>query len=163
MTGLYCVLNNILTIYMKLHFKWCKIYELGAGPNSGSVQIRLCHCITSCINDPANFNVSFFSCRRPAAVCWCGSLPHPPVDVRTTLIILQHPFEVTTGSLLRMPSYGRADSRFAPNQWEAALLCNISHWLGANLESALYHVYGIKHYPSSPKICTSIHSYPLWN
>ena len=27
---------------------------------------------------------------------------------------------------------------FAPNQWETALHCNdASHWLGANLESAL--------------------------
>ena len=33
----------------------------------------------------------------------------------------------------------RADSRFAPSQWETALLCNhISHWLGASLESALH-------------------------
>ena len=32
----------------------------------------------------------------------------------------------------------RADSRFAPSQWETALLCNdVSHWLGAKLESAL--------------------------
>ena len=32
----------------------------------------------------------------------------------------------------------RADFRFAPSQWEAALLCNdVSHWLGAILESAL--------------------------
>ena len=32
----------------------------------------------------------------------------------------------------------KADSRFAPSQWETALLCNdVSHWLGANLESAL--------------------------
>ena len=32
----------------------------------------------------------------------------------------------------------RADSRFAPNQWETVLLCNdVSHWLGAGLESAL--------------------------
>ena len=31
----------------------------------------------------------------------------------------------------------RTDSRFAPSQWETALLCNgVSHWLGANLESA---------------------------
>ena len=31
-----------------------------------------------------------------------------------------------------------ADSRFAPSQWETALLCNdVSHWLSANLESAL--------------------------
>ena len=49
-------------------------------------------------------------------------------------------------SLPVMVSYGvlidkidsRADSRFVPSQWETALLCNdISHWLGANLESAL--------------------------
>ena len=31
----------------------------------------------------------------------------------------------------------RADSRFAPSQWETALLCNVSHWLGASLKSAL--------------------------
>ena len=31
----------------------------------------------------------------------------------------------------------RADCRFAPSQWEIALLCNdASHWLGASLESA---------------------------
>ena len=31
----------------------------------------------------------------------------------------------------------RADSRFAPSQWETVLLCNdVSHWLGANLEPA---------------------------
>ena len=34
--------------------------------------------------------------------------------------------------------YFRADSRFAPSQWEASLQSNAaSHWLGANLESAL--------------------------
>ena len=32
----------------------------------------------------------------------------------------------------------RANSRFAPSQWETALFCNdVSHWLGAKLESAL--------------------------
>ena len=31
----------------------------------------------------------------------------------------------------------RADSRFAPSQWETPLLCNdVSHWLGTSLESA---------------------------
>ena len=29
---------------------------------------------------------------------------------------------------------------FAPSQWEMALFCNdVSHWLGADLESALYN------------------------
>ena len=32
----------------------------------------------------------------------------------------------------------RADTRFAPSQWETSLQSNaVSHWLGANLESAL--------------------------
>ena len=35
-------------------------------------------------------------------------------------------------------SKGSVDSRFAPSQWEMALQSNaVSHWLGANLESAL--------------------------
>ena len=39
---------------------------------------------------------------------------------------------------LRLNDPYRADSRFAPSQWETALLCNdVSHWLGASLESAL--------------------------
>ena len=32
----------------------------------------------------------------------------------------------------------KADSRFAPSQWETLLLCNdVSHWLAASLESVL--------------------------
>ena len=36
--------------------------------------------------------------------------------------------------------YHRADSRFAPSQWETTLLCKVSHWLGASLESILYQL-----------------------
>ena len=33
----------------------------------------------------------------------------------------------------------RADSRLVPSQWETLLQCNaLTHWLGANLQSALY-------------------------
>ena len=36
----------------------------------------------------------------------------------------------------------RADSRFAPSQWEMSLQSNtVSHWLGANLASALFTVH----------------------
>ena len=36
----------------------------------------------------------------------------------------------------------RADSRFVPSQWQTALLCNdVSHWLGASLESALISIH----------------------
>ena len=40
--------------------------------------------------------------------------------------------------MLAITEVRRTDSRFVPSQWETALLCNdVSHWLGANLESAL--------------------------
>ena len=33
----------------------------------------------------------------------------------------------------------RSDSRFEPSKWKTVLICNdVSHWLGANLETALY-------------------------
>ena len=36
----------------------------------------------------------------------------------------------------------RADSRFASSQWETALLCNdVSHWLDASLESAVFAIH----------------------
>ena len=40
----------------------------------------------------------------------------------------------------------RADSRYAPSQWETVVLCNdVSHWLGANLKSALILHCGFLH------------------
>ena len=37
--------------------------------------------------------------------------------------------------------YARTDSRFAPSKWEPGLFCNnVSHWLNASLESAMYAV-----------------------
>ncbi|XP_064608497.1 tRNA-uridine aminocarboxypropyltransferase 2-like [Liolophura sinensis] len=32
-------------------------------------------------------------CSRPLTVCWCPYLPHEPIDVTTTVWILQHPLE----------------------------------------------------------------------
>ena len=47
----------------------------------------------------------------------------------------------------------RADSRFAPSQWETALLCNdVSHWLGAILELALLAWY----HSMWSKLCKSV-------
>ena len=39
-------------------------------------------------------------------------------------------------------NHDRADSRFAPNQWETVLLCNdVSKWLGTSLGSALHNIW----------------------
>ena len=37
--------------------------------------------------------------------------------------------------------FSKADSRFAPSQWERVLLCNdVSHWLVESLKSALFSI-----------------------
>ena len=59
----------------------------------------------------------------------------------------------------------RADSRFAPSQWETALQSNaVSHWLGANLKSALPGMQVRAHVPSTCWVrCQSqaVH-FPWW-
>ena len=47
-------------------------------------------------------------------------------------------FHSFCGIITKLNIKYRADSRFAPSQWEMVLLCNdVSHWLGASLESTL--------------------------
>ena len=57
--------------------------------------------------------------------------------------------------------YCRADSRFAPSQWETSLQSNaVSHWLGANLESALYCPHW---WLSFPYICVHVLLWIDWH
>ena len=50
-----------------------------------------------------------------------------------------HMASLGPNELKHLKGFSRADSRFAPSQWEMSLQSNaISHWLGASLESALY-------------------------
>ena len=54
----------------------------------------------------------------------------------------------------------KVDSRFAPSQWETALLCNdVSHWLGASLGSAL----SSKSDLSSMPIIAMLYAISLWH
>ena len=57
------------------------------------------------------------------------------VVISTCLACILQVYFTGTGAV----KWFRADSRFAPCQWETSLHCNdVSHWLGANLESALW-------------------------
>ena len=59
----------------------------------------------------------------------------------------------TGGFIPQVRAVYRADSRFVPSQCEAALLCNdVSHWLGAILESALVYMTTV----SSPMVVSMI-------
>ena len=84
---------------------------------------------------------------------------HPERNEQNTISL-----HFMTHNLTLLESAYRADSTFVPSQWETALLCNVSHWLGASLESALwlpptsyiiasimdikwFHEYPLKHHP----------------
>ena len=42
---------------------------------------------------------------------------------------------------MKLAMWSKKLTRFAPSQWETALLCNdVSHWLGASLELALIYI-----------------------
>ena len=63
---------------------------------------------------------------------------HPGLwQLKTTEIVSGYQMPCIT--ICIMPLYNcRADSRFASSQWETSLQSNaVSHWTGANLESAL--------------------------
>ena len=60
---------------------------------------------------------------------WMGALPGHVTQLSLSAVAIP-------GNYLYM-----TDSRFAPSQWETALLCNdVSHRLGTNLESAMLYI-----------------------
>ena len=75
--------------------------------------------------------------------CWCGSMSPMMDSILVCILILpclQSPWEQAI-SLRDEEHINRVDSWFVPSQWEMALLCNdVSHWLGASVESALIYI-----------------------
>ena len=65
----------------------------------------------------------------------------------------QHP---TTTTATNGNSSIRADSRLAPSQWETSLQSNdVSHWLGANLESDLDMIMAVNRQISSDRLSSA--------
>ena len=64
---------------------------------------------------------------------------------------------------LRCHRAHKADSRLAPSQWETSLQSNaVSHWLGANLESALAHYDVTVMSYQWPYQCKTQRGFSLW-
>ena len=64
--------------------------------------------------------------------------------------------------LFHLTTNCRADSRLAPSQWETSLQSNaVSHWLGANLESALDCMYAHVFSCSPPEPAVSEPEHPV--
>ena len=94
-------------------------------------------------------------CYRADTACGTDGRTDGQTDRRSETNI--PPTTLLCGGIRTLRTY----SKFAPSQWEMALLCNaISHWLGANLESALtlesilpWNIYSVKY--SSKTVCNS--------
>ena len=65
--------------------------------------------------------------------CWTNSWVASGLRCHDTILIWRHCNGYDIWGIIL-----RADSKLAPSQWETSLQSNtVSHWLGANLESAL--------------------------
>ena len=84
-----------------------------------------------------------FDTQRSQQMVAYGNYFYQHITLKLDIHILHEEFTFKLFSLIQLRIYFRADSRLAPSQWETALQSNaVSHWLGANLESALYWVNG---------------------
>ncbi|KAG1687439.1 Folylpolyglutamate synthase, mitochondrial [Nymphon striatum] len=50
--------------------------------------------LCSIIPDPPQMRDKCSSCHRPTTVCWCPFLPDQKIQIKSTLLVLQHPGEV---------------------------------------------------------------------
>ena len=98
------------------------------------------HWLGASLNQPWIIMIMFVVCMNNlfciiSALCWDTLHVHWLTDVLAPTRhqdISKHPWWHACGYS------SKADSRFVPSQWETALLCNdVSHWVGANLESTL--------------------------
>ena len=77
-------------------------------------------------------------------------------------IFVRPPNFKTFCSGLRVWMVFRADSRFAPSQWETALLCNaVSHWLSASLESFLVLFFPVAMQTVWASFCVRVVFHPI--
>ena len=105
-----------------------------------SYQYRKSHCEDKTILRPSYLHNGIFYTGKTTSLYWIRAqfaIARINFQIPCHVVkLLHHVWSLGTCKfLLRMPW---ADSRFAPNHWETALLCNdVSHWHGASLKSAL--------------------------
>ena len=94
-------------------------------------------------NQSNRSNPSWFFLRWLNPLATSGSHAAPQVQVQVLYCLVYHVYKTSRSSVklhtgCHATSVSRADSRFAPRQWETSLQSNaVSHRLGANQDSAL--------------------------
>ena len=114
-----------------------------------SVSKSLKHFCASSISNKNTHKMTPTQCTS-LNVIWCfasgnirynmsGNADEKFISIMTIVGLVSLIYIMTNSSYFPTGTYIRAHSRFAPSQWETSLQSNtLSHWLGTNLESALY-------------------------
>ena len=140
-------LSLFLSVHLALSQHWLRQWRVAEEATSLFLIWLDPNCLT--LNDrnylqetQRYIRTSYYSMR----LRWCGYLEI--VFMENSVYSTSIPWLLTTGrpKSADISSHSnshrfeyKADSRFAPSQWEAALLCNdVSHCLGASLGSALW-------------------------
>uniref|UniRef100_A0A034WX96 tRNA-uridine aminocarboxypropyltransferase n=1 Tax=Bactrocera dorsalis TaxID=27457 RepID=A0A034WX96_BACDO len=61
--------------------------------NSDQMLEECCEDLFGISLDPPDRRDKCDRCKRPSVVCWCQSLPNPPINIKSSIVILQHPAE----------------------------------------------------------------------
>ena len=146
-----CWLNSSLYVGHVICFRWDSVFSVESDRwmTSEIKQVKVMgifycssssgkHCVTENTSRGSTWLISL---KKIWWLVWYAEEILLSFDSRT-FIWRRHEssYVVMTGFVM-----SRADSRFAPSQWNNALICNdVSHWLGASLESALISMYRYK-------------------
>ena len=108
-------------------------------PHSSASWVRYGTCFVTSQSRPG-FDIKMSSYENKKPHCGDKTIKdHLITTMRFPILVRWHLYiEAGPWSLIFHHCNNRADSRFAPSQWETSLQSDtVSHWLGANLESAL--------------------------
>ena len=87
-----------------------------------------------------------YTSREKHDLCRLGKHPHSKTISQPLCTALMADCHQGCARNYQWPLETGTIHRFAPSQWETALLCkDVSHWLGASLESALHSCQSMMH------------------
>ena len=173
-SALYKPIFILFSAMLGTWFKWCpyectaalwKSVKKGSCPSNGC---NIISCNTNCCEVSMKAWSTLSSYKQQVDRQQWESIqchwPVIPTEWSWSVYWYSHPLTRGLGILLALllSHVFRADSRIAPSQWEMSLQGNaVSHWLGANLESALIFIIMHHNCTSNQKHSGHVHKHSV--